>query len=178
MARRPRKHIKAIPTSFNGVKYKSRLEARFAETLCDAGVQFVYEKPFPCSRQGYIPDFYLSLWDLYVEIKPNALIDELDIFRLDIRGSPSPWVCMDSLERGRWAIVCGNSAFRNMNTVWSAPRVGFESNQILLYPDLVTILPHKPEAKTKETDPEPRTVSKEQAREHFAKMRKLLGGAA
>lgn len=58
--------IKAIPTLYAGVQFRSRLEARWAAFFDLCGLQWEYE---PEDFHGYIPDF--KLFDsLYVEVKP------------------------------------------------------------------------------------------------------------
>lgn len=124
MTQRSSKIPKAIPTSFNEVEYKSRLEARFAEFLFNSGFDFQYEKPLPDSRQGYVPDFYLKRFDLYVEIKPKDLGEELDLFRKDINQSRFPWIWVDNLERGTWSVLSDNPEFISRVKVGSGASSG------------------------------------------------------
>ena len=46
----------AIPTMYDGVRYRSRLEARWAAFFNRSGTPFEYE---PFDLKGYIPDFVL-----------------------------------------------------------------------------------------------------------------------
>lgn len=63
--------IKAIETVYDGYKFRSRLEARWAVFFKSLGVRFEYEpEGFELSCGRYLPDFYLTDLDLYVEIKP------------------------------------------------------------------------------------------------------------
>lgn len=63
--------IKAIETEYNGYKFRSRLEARWAVFFDAAGIEYQYEpEGFELSIGKYLPDFYLPQFDLYVEIKP------------------------------------------------------------------------------------------------------------
>lgn len=65
--------IKAIETVYNGYKFRSRLEARWA-VLFDAGkIKYEYEPEGFELPDGtrYLPDFYLPEYDWYVEVKPN-----------------------------------------------------------------------------------------------------------
>jgi hypothetical protein len=57
----------AKPTIYNGVTYRSRLEASFAEWLTDNGADFTYE-PGCFGNEQYLPDFELSCG--WIEIKP------------------------------------------------------------------------------------------------------------
>lgn len=63
--------IKAIETSYNGLLFRSRLEARWAVFFDSAGVKYEYEPDaFMLGGIGYVPDFYLPEYELYVEVKP------------------------------------------------------------------------------------------------------------
>lgn len=83
--------IKAIPTQYGGVQFRSRLEAKWASMFDRAGWRWSYE---PEDFDGYIPDF--ALWfrtPILVEVKPlrwdesdeDAAI--LDAARTKIAGS-------------------------------------------------------------------------------------------
>ena len=63
--------IKAIETEYNGILFRSRLEARWAVFFDAAGVKYEYEPySFMLDGIGYVPDFYLPDYELYVEAKP------------------------------------------------------------------------------------------------------------
>ena len=103
--------IEAIPTEYSGVRFKSRLEARFAEWLTDSGVDWNYEPGIMPGTESYSPDFYLPAYGrqgLFIEIKPEALEHELRMFLSDISKSASPWICVDSRDRGEWRILKAN----------------------------------------------------------------------
>lgn len=58
----------SIPTLYNGVKFRSRLEARWACLFDMLSWQWVYE---PFDAGGYIPDFLIRFSNpLVVEVKP------------------------------------------------------------------------------------------------------------
>lgn len=61
--------MKAIPTQYSGVNFRSRLEARWAAFFDLAGVEWEYE---PIDLEGWSPDFlvYLAGVPVYVEVKP------------------------------------------------------------------------------------------------------------
>lgn len=65
--------IKAIETEYNGYKFRSRLEARWAVFFDQAGIKYEYEPEGFDLGDGvwYLPDFYLPWFKCYVEIKPN-----------------------------------------------------------------------------------------------------------
>lgn len=65
--------IKPIETFYNGYRFRSRLEARWAVFFDALGVQYEYEpEGFEMdSGERYLPDFYLSTEEMYVEVKPE-----------------------------------------------------------------------------------------------------------
>lgn len=79
--------IKAIPTTYNGKKFRSLLEATWAEWLDQNNIKWVYEFHDIQLSDGtrYIPDFYLDEVDTFIEVKgfmdrlekPYKLIQEL-----------------------------------------------------------------------------------------------------
>ncbi len=63
--------IKAIETEYNGYKFRSRLEARWAVFFDALGIQYHYEpEGFDLDGVYYLPDFYLDDYKIYIEIKP------------------------------------------------------------------------------------------------------------
>ena len=64
--------IKAITTYYNGFKFRSRLEARWAVFFDAANIRYEYEPEGIKLNNGmcYLPDFYLPDEDMYVEVKP------------------------------------------------------------------------------------------------------------
>lgn len=65
--------IKPIETYYNGYRFRSRLEARWAVFFDAMGVEYEYE-PEGFDLGGgiyYLPDFYLPEQDYYVEVKGN-----------------------------------------------------------------------------------------------------------
>lgn len=63
--------IPAIPTTYAGVNFRSRLEAKWAAVFDACGWPWEYE---PLDLDGYIPDFLLRLpyGRIAVEVKPIA----------------------------------------------------------------------------------------------------------
>ncbi|MBD9542931.1 hypothetical protein IB276_26140 [Ensifer sp. ENS04] len=61
--------MKAIPTAYAGVNFRSRLEAQWAAFFDLAGIRWQYE---PIDLEGWAPDFllYTSLGHILVEVKP------------------------------------------------------------------------------------------------------------
>lgn len=66
--------IKAIETEYNGDKFRSRLEAKWAVFFVEAGLRYVYEPEGLILENGtkYLPDFYLPDFDAYVEVKRDT----------------------------------------------------------------------------------------------------------
>ena len=61
--------IKAIETHYNGYKFRSRLEARWAVFFDEAEIEYQYEpEEFDINGTWYLPDFYLPWYKCYVEI--------------------------------------------------------------------------------------------------------------
>lgn len=63
--------IKAIETEYNGYRFRSRLEARWAVFFDAMGIKYEYEpEGYKLSNgEQYLPDFYLIDLDVYVEVK-------------------------------------------------------------------------------------------------------------
>lgn len=67
--------IKAIETEYNGYRFRSRLEARWAVFFDTAGIEYEYEPEGYDLGNGiyYLPDFYLPWFKCFVEIKPLSI---------------------------------------------------------------------------------------------------------
>lgn len=67
---------RGIPTTYNGVRFRSRLEARWAAFFDLLDWPWLYE---PIDLAGYIPDFILPLKSgrVLVEVKPAFTIHEM-----------------------------------------------------------------------------------------------------
>ena len=62
--------MKPIETIYNGYRFRSRLEARWAVFFDTLGVKYEYEKEgFDMDGVWYLPDFYLPDYSCWVEIK-------------------------------------------------------------------------------------------------------------
>ena len=67
--------MNAIETTYNGVTFRSRLEARWAVLFDVIGWSWTYE---PFDVRGYIPDFLINgERPMLVEVKPAATIPDL-----------------------------------------------------------------------------------------------------
>lgn len=66
--------IKPIETKYNGFKFRSRLEARWAIFFDAIGLKYEYEvEGFEMNGIRYLPDFYLPNLDRWFEIKAKPL---------------------------------------------------------------------------------------------------------
>ncbi len=68
--------IKALPTTYNGVQFRSRTEARWAAYFDLMGVEWRYEdEAYELPSGGYLPDFYLPKHDVFAEVKGDDGFD-------------------------------------------------------------------------------------------------------
>jgi len=71
--------IQAIETHYNGYRFRSRLEARWAVFFDTLGIPYFYEHQGYTLFGGerYLPDFWIPHLNLFVEVKgPSPSIDE------------------------------------------------------------------------------------------------------
>ena len=70
--------IKAIETVYNGYKFRSRLEARWAVFFDAMGIEYEYEpQGFDLGELGwYLPDFWLPQVGMWAEVKGAPFTDE------------------------------------------------------------------------------------------------------
>lgn len=63
--------ISVIPTLFDGILFRSRLEARWACFYKTLGIKYSYEHEGYKGNNGimYLPDFYIQHLDCFIEIK-------------------------------------------------------------------------------------------------------------
>lgn len=65
--------IKSLDTVYNGYKFRSRLEARWAVFFDSVGIKYEYEKEgFDLNGIYYLPDFWLPELNTFIEIKGEA----------------------------------------------------------------------------------------------------------
>src|SRR5688500_2604834 len=65
--------IPSIPTDYNGILFRSRLEARWAVFMDALKLEYRYEpKQFRLPSGNYTPDFLLPQYNVWLEIKPTA----------------------------------------------------------------------------------------------------------
>lgn len=69
--------LKAIETVYNGYRFRSRLEARWAVFFDFLGVEYEYEKEgFDLDGLKYLPDFWFPTEECWAEIKPDTASEE------------------------------------------------------------------------------------------------------
>lgn len=75
------RHIKSLPSTYRGVLFRSRLEARWAALFDSYAIKWAYESEgFATPSGNYLPDFFLPDFNYYVEVKPGPLMhDEIAI---------------------------------------------------------------------------------------------------
>ncbi len=62
--------MKAIETIYNGYRFRSRLEARWAVFFDTLGVKWEYEgEGYDLNGTWYLPDFWLPEQECFIEIK-------------------------------------------------------------------------------------------------------------
>lgn len=102
-------NIKPIETEYNGYKFRSRLEARWAVFFDALGIKYHYEpEGFNLDGIYYLPDFYLDEYQVYVEIKP------FDKSVVNYIGDFNEWEQKCSLFRkktGKAIIICYDEPF-------------------------------------------------------------------
>jgi len=65
--------FKAIPATFNGITYRSRLEARWAVVFDYIELESLYEwEGYQTPHGWYLPDFYLPTINSWFEVKPET----------------------------------------------------------------------------------------------------------
>ena len=73
--------IKAKPTKYCGIQFRSRTEAKYCMLFNMFDVAWTYEsRRFPLPSGSYLPDFYLPDWNTWLEIKgPQPKQSELQL---------------------------------------------------------------------------------------------------
>lgn len=80
--------IKAIPTRYKGILFRSKLEATYAKYFDFIGLEWQFEiQGFKLSNGScYLPDFYIPSADAWVEVKGghNIGLEKLELFAADL----------------------------------------------------------------------------------------------
>jgi hypothetical protein len=107
----------ALPTVYNGIQYRSRIEARWAAFFTVLNINFQYEpKRFRLGDIGsYLPDFYLPDWHTWVEIK-SCDPEPIEIERI-LR------LCKKTREH---CLILGGRCDESVGIWFTSPRVGYK----------------------------------------------------
>lgn len=75
--------IKPIETIYNGYKFRSRLEARWAVFFDAMGIKYEYEpEGIEVDDERYLPDFYFPDYEMYGEVKGDRPGWKVDIVKM------------------------------------------------------------------------------------------------
>ena len=76
--------IRAIETVYDGYRFRSRLEARWAVFFNALGIEYEYEKEgYDLGEHGwYLPDFWLPQVQMWAEVKAGPL-NESELAKLE-----------------------------------------------------------------------------------------------
>lgn len=95
-------NIKAIETSYNGYRFRSRLEARWAVFFDAIGVKYEYEpEGFELPSGRYLPDFWVPEWRTWLEVKPeDGITTQARVFAEELcLGSGYPVLISDGVPK-------------------------------------------------------------------------------
>jgi hypothetical protein len=126
--------IRAKPTIFEGIEYRSRLEASFAEWMTEHDCPFEYLDSMICiGREGYAPDFasigygydenrYVEI-RTWIETKPIRFHSEAWLAIRAVQETKENLMVIDSPDRGQ---------FQCFAIVWGGELVFFTSDERLM----------------------------------------------
>lgn len=120
--------IKAIETIYNGYRFRSRLEARWAVFFDEISIPYSYEPQGFKFDDGtcYLPDFYLPWFKCYVEIKPKGLseVEKQEAKRkletlFNEADNVIAMLCVgDPADEDNILVYCNDSCDSNAGTMW------------------------------------------------------------
>jgi len=122
--------IKPIETFYNGYRFRSRLEARWAVFFDAAGIKYQYEPEGFDLGDGiyYLPDFYLPDDEVWVEIKGSAPSD-IECEKMLRFGQ---LVCGDMRVTGkRYRVLIGEIPYREEEIGDVIPCLIYESEEMM-----------------------------------------------
>jgi hypothetical protein len=100
--------ISPIETRYNGYRFRSRLEARWAVFFDALGIKYEYEKEgFQLGSVRYLPDFYLPDHKVYIEIKGDRLSedDRQKVLLLREAANVPVYVAAGAIGDHRWLLL-------------------------------------------------------------------------
>ena len=105
--------FKAIPTTYNGMTFRSRFESEAAMLLDKLGLQWEYEpKSFLLPGGHYMPDFFIPTLKTWVEVRGYDGKDwQIDQFKEHIKDSDQSYVVLKSGGVTRVANSSGSVVF-------------------------------------------------------------------
>ena len=120
--------IRPIQTEYHGYLFRSRLEARWAVFFDALGVSWSYEhEGYDLGTLGwYLPDFLLTDWPLWVEIKgQDPTFDELARCEALAQATHAVMLCVGVPQDGGhiWCFFCddsGGGTYHNDSVFWIA----------------------------------------------------------
>jgi hypothetical protein len=105
--------IKAIETQYNGYRFRSRLEARWAVFFDTLGITYEYEKEgYDLDGTWYLPDFWLPDLKLWVETKGELTWIRRNAWQhkdgswYTVDESPELQLCEKFKEHQEWPMAC------------------------------------------------------------------------
>jgi len=137
--------VKAIDTVYNGYKFRSRLEARWAVFFDALSINYDYEKEgFDLDGTWYLPDFWMPDWNCWIEIKPTILKLRHNFKDKEAYKEPKRELTLcRKLSDGTNKVVLligGKPWVRNLNSdPHSSPYYSFEYEIIVFFPNSVMV---------------------------------------
>lgn len=102
--------IKAIETTYNGYRFRSRLEARWAVFFDAAGIRYEYENEgLDLGSAGrYLPDFFLVGLSCWFEVKDSGFVGRALGRAEESRESKEFDKILAAADSGRIVLACGD----------------------------------------------------------------------
>jgi len=137
--------LRAIPTTYHGIEFRSKLEAKYAQAFDRLGIVWEYEGHGFRFDDGtcYCPDFYMPEIDTYFEVK--GVLDEESRRKVDLLAGEKknivvgkPDGCVEANLAGMWDMgwgdysqvakcaQCGQWHFINELDSFSCPVCGYD----------------------------------------------------
>jgi len=95
----------SIPITINGIRFRSLIEARWAEMFSKLGWDWEYE---PIELKGYIPDFIIKFPNRHMLVEVKGETDMKNIEQYSYKIINSGW-------DGEFLIVCSSLEWLNLN---------------------------------------------------------------